>query len=36
MQGFWRAGAVVLGAMLAVVPAVAGEERGLDYNLVRL
>ena len=36
MQGFWRAGAVVLGAMLAVVPTVAGEERGLDYNLVRL
>jgi predicted secreted protein len=36
MQGYWRMGTVVLTALLAALPAAAGEERGLDYNLVRL
>lgn len=36
MQGYWRVGTVVLAAMLAALPAVADEKRGLDYNLVRL
>ena len=36
MQGYWRVGTVVLAAMLAALPVAADEERGLDYNLVRL
>ena len=36
MQGYWRVGAMVLGALLAAAPVAAAEERGLDYNLVRL
>ncbi len=36
MQGYWRVGTVVLAAMLAALPVAAEEERGLDYNLVRL
>jgi predicted secreted protein len=36
MQGYWRVGTVVLAAMLAALPVAADQERGLDYNLVRL
>ncbi len=36
MQGYWRVGTVVLAAMLAALPVAADQDRGLDYNLVRL
>ena len=36
MQGYWRVGTVVLTALLTALPVAAEEERGLDYNLVRL
>ncbi len=36
MQGYWRVGTVMLAAMLAALPVAADQDRGLDYNLVRL